>query len=162
MYHSFDCLADFEFHDAVLCLQECLADRLVLSAEGLNIRQDAAQNDQGCDMEMRHAQISFDGFDLAWYEPGQAWQADHQEQYQPVGEQIRLTGDDGLRAFGDELRAGMQAYALTFRADGSWILSGSGNEPYFEVCFRFRHADIAWDEYIAPAWYVRKARGAKG
>ncbi len=159
MHRSIDHLTDFEFHDAVLRLQEYTADRLVLSAKGLNIRQDAAQNDQGCDMEILLAQISFDGFDLAWYEPGQAWQADRRGPYQPVGEQIRLTGDDGLHAFGDELRTGMQAYALASCEDGSWILSGSGNEPYFEVCFRFRHAEIAWDEYSAPAWYVRKARG---
>ena len=158
-FRSIDSLRDFEFHDSLWTLADGGSAALAFNAAALNLHQDAPQNPESCDMEIENARISLIGFRLAFYEPGVAWTTDAPGQSRPAEPQRTFTGDEAIALLLREAKHGIWVYALKQTAAREWVLSGCGEEPYFEAGFSFDQVTIEWDKYRRPAWYVLRERG---
>lgn len=148
-YVSIDQLEQFEFHDSVweLCARE--GDSVTFLVENLNIHKGTEQNDEDYDMELATARMTFRGFRLIHFEPGQSWTTDENGNSVPVGERILYTGEEGMTRLGS---GNFEVYHLCREGD-HWEFGGCGLEPYFTVEFNFDSVELAWDAYAKKAWY---------
>ena len=158
-FRSTDRLQDFEFHDSMWTLADRGSASFAFDVKELNLHQDAPQNPESCDMEIENARISLIGFRLAFYEPGVAWTEDASGQSHPIEPLKTYTDDEAIALFLREAKHGIWVYALKQNDSHEWVLSGSGEEPYFEAGFSFGQVTIEWDAFRRPAWYVLRARG---
>ena len=158
-FQSTDRLQDFEFHDSTWSLADRSSTSFAFDVKELNLHQDAPQNTENCDMEIENAHISLIGFRLSFYEPGVAWTTDAPGQSRPAEPQRTFTGDEAIALLLREAKHGIWVYALKQTDAREWVLSGCGEEPYFEAGFSFDQVTIGWDAFRRPAWYVLKARG---
>ena len=158
-FQSINRLLDFEFHDSMWSLADCDSASFAFDVTALNLHQDAPQNPESCDMEIENACVFFVGFRLAVYEPGVAWTTDASGKSCPTEPQKTYTGDEAIALFQLEAKHGIWVYALEQTDTGEWVLSGCGEEPYFEAGFSFDQVTIEWDKYRRPAWYVLRERG---
>lgn len=153
-FQSTDRLQDFEFHDSMWSLADCSSTSFAFNVKELNLHQGAPQNPESCDMEIENARISFIGFCLTFYEPGVAWTTDASGQSRPAEPQRTYTGDEANALFLREAKHSIWVYALKQTDSREWIMSGCGEEPYFEAGFSFDQVTIEWDAFRRPAWYV--------
>ena len=158
-FRSTDRLQDFEFHDSMWTLADRGSASFAFDVKELNLHQDAPQNPESCDMEIENVRVSFIGFHLAVYEPGVPWTTDSSGDPRPAEPQKTYSGDEAIELFLREAKHGIWVYALKQTAAREWVLSGCGEEPYFEAGFSFDQVTIEWDKYRRPAWYVLRERG---
>ena len=158
-FRSNNRLQDFEFHDSVWTLADRGSASFAFDVKELNLHQDAPQNPESCDMEIENVRVSFIGFHLAVYEPGVPWTTDSSGEPRPAEPQKTYSGDEAIELFLREAKHGIWVYALKQTDSREWVLSGCGEEPYFEAGFSFDQVTIGWDAFRRPAWYVLRARG---
>ena len=158
-FQSIDRLRDFEWHDSIWTLVQQDSDSFAFDVKELNLHRDSSQNPEDCDMEIETAHISFPGFRMAAYDPGVAWKQDASGKSCPTEPQKTYTGNEALELFLRDANRGIWVYSLEQTAPAEWRLSGSGEEPYFEVRVSFDQTIIEWDSLRRPAWYVLHARG---
>ena len=156
-FQSTDRLQDFEFHDSMWSLADCSPTSFAFNVKELNLHQGVPQNPESCDMEIKNARISFIGFCLTFYEPGVAWTTDASGQSRPAEPQRTYTGEEANALFLREAKHGIWVYALKQTDSREWIMSGCGEEPYFEAGFSFDQVTIEWDAFCRSAWYVLRA-----
>ncbi|MBR4359765.1 MAG: hypothetical protein IKP32_04030 [Clostridia bacterium] len=160
-FRSIDSLRDFEYHDSMWRLADHSSATVSFEVKALNLLQHAPQNPESCDMEIETARVSFTGFRLAAYEPDMAWTTDASGNSCPTEPIKTYTGDEAIALFLREAKYEIWVYALAQADSGEWVLSGCGEEPYFEVRFSFGQVTIEWDAFRCPAWYVLRSRGIK-
>ena len=121
----------------------------------LNIHSIALQNPYFFDMKIAEAKIVFCNIQIETFAPGVAWIRDDCGNSHPETEQIVLEGEKAASAFISE-NNGIQVYDFEIQNEDNRtivVISGSGNEPYFECEFSFTSASVEWDSYNHPAWY---------
>lgn len=157
MKHRSTALSDFQFHDAVFELVSLHDGQLTVTATELNIRQSSPQNDHPTDMEIELAHITFRDFRAVSFEPGRVWKQDALGRSYPAGPQIVYEGAQAEERLLHELRNPMTVFEFA-QEDGLIRIDGCGDEPWFTAQFACSSAEIEWDEYRHPAWYVKKQR----
>ena len=107
-------LSLFEFHDAAFSFVSFDGKDLVVSASMVNIHKDAPQNPHECDMEIASAQITFQNFHSATYEPEREW----------------VTGEDGEDGTHQKAKSGHPALQTETDAHDQ-----DGDEPDEDLVF---------------------------
>ena len=154
-YSSVNRLGDFEFHDAELSLLSWENDRLTVSAKYLNVHKNAAPGNEGTDMEISEAIITFYGFDLKEFEPARTWKRDKHGNVYTNDPLIIHTGAVAKSMLMAELQHTAVVMGMTY-VDGIYDLGALGIDPYFSARFTFLNVIIEWDSYRKKAWYERK------
>lgn len=146
-------LSLFEFHDSTFSLVSYNGTDLVVSASMVNIHKDTPQNPSDYDMEIASAQITFQNFNSATYEPGRSWKTDENGKSYPVGPQVIFCGKDAIDRILEELQNELTVYHFEKEDGRGYSIGGCGIEPYFEIKFDFDGVAVCWDEYKKKAWY---------
>ena len=146
-------LSLFEFHDSVFSYVGFDGMDLVVSVTHMNIRKDTPQNPSDCDMEISTAQITFQNFNAATYEPGRLWKTGKDGKGYPVGPRIVYSGQEAINQILDELKNNFSVFCFEKEDDGKYFLDGCGIEPYFAIEFGFDGVVVCWDEYKEKALY---------
>ena len=147
-------LSLFEFHDSTFSYAGYDGRDLVISASMVNIHKDTPQNPSGYDMEIASAQITFQNFNSATYEPGRVWKKGEDGNSYPVGPRVVFQDQDAIDRILAELRNKITVYHFE-KEDRGYSIGGCGIEPYFTMEFDFDSVVVCWDEYKKKAWYER-------
>jgi len=145
-------LSVFEFHDSDFSFLRYDGRDLVISASRVNIHKNAPQNPFDYDMEIASAQITFQNFHSATYEPGRTWETGEDGKSYPVGPRVVYSGHDGINRILEELKNEIAVYHFEKEEHG-YSIGGCGIEPYFTIEFDFDGVIVCWDEYKKKAWY---------
>lgn len=145
----------FEFHDSVFSFVSFDGTNLIVSAKHMNIHKNTPQNPSDFDMEIDSAQITFQNFNAATYEPGRVWETGDDGKWYPVGTRVVFSDRDAIDRILDELRNEIRVYHFEKGENCRYSIGGSGIEPYFTIEFDFDSVIICWDEYKKKAWYER-------
>ncbi len=151
-YSSINRLEDFELHDAELSLISWQDDRLVVSAKHLNVHKNAAPNNDGADMEISEARITFSGFEIKEFEASRAWEKDQNGNLYTDDPLIIHTGSVARDMLEAELCNSITVMGITL-TNGIYELCALGIEPCFYVRFCSSQIEIEWDDYLKKAWY---------
>lgn len=154
-YRSINRLSDFEFHDSEWYLVELSSSRLVVDVKLLNLRETAPQNNEGCDMEIEVARITFDSFCFHSFFPSAVLETNAGGVSQPTEPLKEYTGEKGIRLFLNELKETVTVFRFVPKEGDGWKLAASADDPYFEADFSFECVTIEWDTLCRPAWYKR-------
>ena len=154
-YSSVNRLGDFEFHDAELSLLSWENDRLTVSAKYLNVHKNAAPGNEGTDMEISEAIITFYGFDLKEFEPARTWKRDKHGNAYTNDPLVIHTGAVAKSMLKAELQHTVVVMGIAY-VNGIYDLGALGIDPYFSARFTFSDVKIEWDSYRKKAWYERK------
>ena len=146
-------LSIFEFHDSEFSYISFDGTDLVVSASMVNIHKDTPQNPSNCDMEIASAQITFQNFHAATYEPGRIWNTGEDGKSYPVGPRVVFRDQDAIGRILEELQHEITVYHFVKKDGRGYSLGGSGIEPYFEIEFDFDRVVVCWDEFNNKAWY---------
>lgn len=159
-YVSINRLQDFEFHDARFLLKSFSDGCLTVSAEGLNIHRQAAQNGGACDMEIETATLTFERFTVESFRLSEA------TVYDAAGNLIRtdppnpvLHGEQAAVCLFRALEEGLWLYDLEpqmgnagYRCD----VCAAAASTYFFAVFSFSKVTVSWEQYCGKAWYEEK------
>ena len=145
-------LSIFDFHDSIFSLISYDGTSLVISAENVNVHKSTFQNPSDYDMEITSAQITFQNFNSATYEPGREWKTDEDGKSSPVGPQIIFCDKEAIDRILEELQQKLTVYYFE-REECGYSIGGFGIEPYFEIRFAVDGVTVSWDEYKKKAWY---------
>ena len=164
-YTSIDRLEDFEFHDSEIKLLEWSKvgnmEKLSLSAKMLNVHKDAAPNNEGVDMEIKEAVISFFDITILEYELTASEIIDekgNRRQYRPA---VIYKDKSAREMFDKELEKPFTVLHLVKNDNGEYELGAMGSD-FFIVRFCFGTVRISWDDYSKAAWYeIKQWRTAK-
>ncbi len=151
-YSSTNRLQDFEFHDAELSLVSWEDNRLIVSANFLNVHKDAAPNNEDADMEISEARITFGGFQIKEFEPSRTWKTDKNGNSYTDDPLIIHTGTIARSMFENELKNSITVMGIALE-NNIYELGAIGIDPYFSVRFLFSDVEIEWDDYRKKAWY---------
>ncbi len=155
-YQSVNILQDFEFHDSYFKFEKFENNALTISVQYLNIHKNTEQNHYPTDMEIKAANITFQGFCAKSFKPGRAWKQDATGKLYTDEPQIVFEGNTNEEKLLNELRTGATVYEFGKLENGNYYFDGSGNEPWFQAQFSFNSVIIEWDEYRKPAWYEER------
>ena len=145
-------LSIFEFHDSEFSFVSFDGKDLVVSASMVNIHKDTPQNPSKYDLEIDSAEITFQNFHDATFEPGRAWATGEDGKSYPVGPQVIFREQDAIDRILDELQNSLTVFHFE-KDEGGYSIGGCGIEPYFEISFDFDGVTVSWDEYKKKAWY---------
>lgn len=151
-YSSIDRIRDFEFHDSVLTLVSWDSNCLTVSAESLNVHKDAAPDNEGADMEISKAFITFSDIKIIEFEPSRAWMQDENGKMYTEDPLVVHSCEIARNMFENELKNSIRLTGIT-PDNGFYELGAIGLDPYFSVRFVFSSVEIGWDDYNGRAWY---------
>ena len=158
-YRSIDRLSDFEFHDSEWVLVELGPSRFVVDVKLLNLRKNAPQNNEGFDMEIEVARITFDSFCFHSFFPSVVWKTNADGVSQPTEPLKEYTGEEGIRLFLNEFKETVTVFHFEPKESNGWNLSAAADDPYIEADFSFGRATVEWDTVCRPAWCERRRMG---
>lgn len=147
---------DFEFHDSRLRLLSWDCWKLVVRAECLIVRGDAAPNHAGMDKEIDEARLTFTGFQL------NEWRWDEIKTAADgvllcIMPPVLYQGEKAHTAFEQALKSGLTVLSLT-RDREEYELEAivGGIRPYATVRFCCSSIEMEWEDFHKKAWYELK------
>lgn len=141
----------FEFHDSVFSFVSFDGKDLVVSAECLNIHEEAEENPHDCDMEIDLATISWQNVQILSLRP---WLDENGNWYSNES-QIVFTGKEAEEKLIYALKDGITLNDIDVQQfdDHAMIEIEATAPKYFLATFSYSDVTVEWDTYRKKAWY---------
>lgn len=164
-YTSENRLFDFVFHDSEITLCGYDGQKLMMKAEFVNLSRNSPYNDEGFDMQMSEAVITFDGFGVNSFTSAKWWQKPYDEEDEQeifYGKPRFSVDSEATEKFVSELEGGMSIQEFGIDSDGYHYMNVSGKNGWFCVKFLYYNVTVQWEEFTGAAWYEKKGGRAGG
>jgi hypothetical protein len=152
-YKTNKILSDFEFHDSYFKLKKYENDSLIISVKYLNVHKNTEQNPSNTDMEIKNAEITFEGFRLVSFEPPRTWKEDINGKLYTDEPLFILEGTVAKAKFSEQLNNGVTVLEFGILENGNYYFDGLSVEPWFSVQFQSDTCVVTWDEFSKPSFY---------
>lgn len=145
----------FEFHDALFSPVSLDREKLIISAEYLNIHKNTRQNPFNYDMEIDYAQITFTNFRALSYKYASTETTDCNPPSFPFK---IISGQEAQEKIFEELENQITVYDFDSIDGSRYFIDGCGIQAFFVMEFCFDNVIVEWDKYKKKAWYELQKR----
>ena len=104
-------------------------------------------------MEIKNAEITFEGFRLVSFEPPRTWKEDINGKLYTDEPLIILEGTVAKAKFSEQLNNGVTVLEFGILENGNYYFDGLSVEPWFSVQFQSDTCVVTWDEFSKPSFY---------
>lgn len=145
----------FEFHDALFSPVSLDREKLIISAEYLNIHKNTQQNPFNYDMEIDRAQITFTNFRALSYKYASTETTDCNPPSFPFK---IISGQEAQEKIFEELENQITVYDFDSIDGSRYFIDGCGIQAFFVMEFCFDNVIVEWYKYKKKAWYELQKR----